>query len=51
VNPYEKAVRRAASDSVGLLAVDKGPITNMLINAKKSKFLFTYSVAKDMDSV
>jgi hypothetical protein len=37
VNPYMKAVQRAASGSIGLLAVDKGPATNVLINAKKSK--------------
>jgi len=49
VNPYVKAIQRAAFDSIGLIAVDKGPIT-MLIKKKKSIF-FTIVVAKDMDCV
>jgi hypothetical protein len=34
VNPYVKAIQCAAFDSIGLIAVDKGPFTNMLINVK-----------------
>jgi hypothetical protein len=40
VNPYVKAIQRTAFDSIGLIAIDMGPITNMLINVKKSKFFF-----------
>jgi hypothetical protein len=50
VNPYVKVIQRAAFDAIGLIAVDKGPVTNMLINAKK-RFYFSISVAKDMDYV
>ena len=34
MNPYVKTTQRAAFDSIGLIAVDQGPITNMLINVK-----------------
>jgi len=50
VNPYMKTIQRAAFDSIGLIAVGKGPITSLLINVKIF-FFFTISGARDVDCV
>ena len=53
VNPYVKTIQRAAFYSIGLIAVDKGPTTNMLMNMKKKNIyvFFTISNATDVDCV